>query len=195
MKIGIDVDGVLADFVEGFRPLARRVTGKPCEGDQKLWDFNDWGLTEEDISTCWNHLKNTANFWMDLNPYPDAYLVTPLSKDHTLYFITTRVPTKGSSVEYQTAAWIYTYFGILYPTVIVTKHKGRVARALELDAFIDDKKENLYNIAYRSPSTKLYIRSHSYNEDGFKLSPEQCTRVASFGEFVELVTTSTELTV
>lgn len=191
MKIGIDLDGVLADFIGGFRPICKEVSGKPCEGDQGSWDFSNWGLTKQERRKAWEQACKVFNFHLSLKPLPDVLRghLEQFSHEHTLFFLTSRVKTPGFSVEKQTAAWLVRHLYVEYPTVIVGPHKGELAAALRLDAFIDDKPKNLYDVATQSSRTKLYVRDQTYNQD--LLVP--ATRVYNFGEFIESVTKNAAL--
>ncbi len=100
-----------------------------------------------------------------------------------MYYITTRAYCDGSPTEKHTASWLSAKFGLSYPTVIVSKNKGAVAAALELDAFIDDNYDNLVSVAMQRPNADLYYRLSPYSVVG----DFDFVDVTGFSEFVDLV--------
>jgi uncharacterized HAD superfamily protein len=180
-RIGIDIDGVLANFISQFRNLNNTLHSVNITEEAKDWNFSNWGLTPEQFSMSWRHLSQTINFWVDLPVNSDIQLddLKYLDDNYELYFITTRATSAGLPVEKQTNIWLKKQ-GFEHPTVIVTKEKGPVASALKLDAFIDDNYDNLLSVHIFSPYTKLFYRLSTYsvaNEIG-------AVEVNSFNEFV-----------
>lgn len=156
MRIGVDVDGVLADFNSGFVSLAEKTYGitRPSgfmETWPSTWDYMepDLGLTGGQISELWELIKASPSWWETLDPLPNAvqdlvYLdMMTLSRLHDVYFITTRV---GLHVKSQTERWL-SLMGFWQPTVLISKgDKGPIARGLDLNVLIDDKPENLDSV-------------------------------------------------
>jgi 5'(3')-deoxyribonucleotidase len=185
LKIGIDMDGVVMDFVSAFKQEAETVLHKKFPAVNTDWDFKDWGITKEDSSKVWRRIRDTEDwFYLYLAALPGASACLPyLDQLHDLYFVTTRIETLGLSAKRQTQLSLYE-LGVEYPTVIVTKDKGAISRDLLLDMFIDDKPENLTNIHEASPKTKAFLREQAYNED---FDEPWVTRVASLDDFVKKV--------
>lgn len=182
MKLGIDIDGVLADFMKPAKDIAEAVTGKLIYEPALDWDWTNWHITDLQMDRIWEIIKDTSNFWMLLTRLPGVNPsdLIALDQHHTLYFITTRVPTKGLTVEKQSAYWLSHSLGLTHPTVLVSKHKDQLAKALKLDAMIDDKPENLAGIAQASPTTQLYLMDQSYNQH-----EKRFERVNTFEEFAK----------
>ena len=70
LRIGIDIDGVLADFRTAFRATAARCLRRDvAEAD----DQESAGpLSAEDVRRVWDHIARTPNWWMDVPAYePD----------------------------------------------------------------------------------------------------------------------------
>ena len=101
--------------------------------------------------------------------------------DYTVYFITNRRQGAGFPIEQQTQMWL-SDLGIQFPTVIVTKDKGPIVAALELDVFVDDKYANMVSIEKHSPKTKLFFMTQPQNEE--LEIPKNWTRVNDFMSFV-----------
>lgn len=182
LKIGIDLDGVLANFIAEYRKVCSQVSGRILPTDQVDWDASNWELTKAQHDEAWKIITATDNFYANLKPLESCIIekVKELADKYRLYFITTRPPTAGWPIENQSAWWIEYFCNLRFPTVIVSKEKGQVAAALGLDAFLDDAPANIENVAKYSPKTKLFLRDQQYNRsfDG------EYTRVFNFNEFV-----------
>jgi 5'(3')-deoxyribonucleotidase len=185
LKLGIDVDGVLADFTTAYREVCEKIVGKPLPTMPTDWYQSNWGLTNKDHDKAWREVEATHNFYYHLKPLPESkfFNLQALDLTHRLYFITTRPPTKGLPIEVQTEDWLTRFFFLRNPTVIVTRNKGIVSSALEIDSFIDDRPENLLDIRTNSPNTNIFLMDQSWNKDytGF-------SRVSDLSEFVSKAT-------
>lgn len=188
MRIGIDLDGVLGDFIGSFFEVSRRVVGKPEVGisTSTSWDFKDI-MTKEEVSKTWEAVKNTRNFWLNLKREKGvtSQNLRRMAKTNDLVFITARAQTKGYSVQQQSAAWLALEFALKWPTVIEEDNKGPLAAALHLDYFIDDRPENCLEIQSTVPKCKVYLKSLPHNAD-FK-AWKGITRVETFNEFATIV--------
>ena len=172
MRYGIDIDGVLADFVKGFASLN--------DGTWQL-DLSSWGLglTREQELDGWKKVTEDADFWLDLdvlNRFPQERLA-PMD---VVYFITKRKETPGRSTAQEAAKWLYKKQGIAFPTVLALDNKGETCRALKVDAFIDDKPENCWDVMSQSPTTRVFLMDQPWNQWDTKV-----TRVKSLEEFFD----------
>ena len=194
MKIGIDCDGVLANFNHAFVELTVRVLGKDLyPGPAGTFDIFTWnypeffGYTSSDVTKVWDHIKETDN-WFFYNcvtlPFVSENLPW-LVEEHDVYFITARIPTAGFSVQKQTQLHI-SELGVQFPTVLVERDKGPISAALKLDAFVDDKIENLIGIDKATEGkTKIFLMNQSHNAE-YDV-PSHWTRVKGFGEFTSKI--------
>jgi hypothetical protein len=65
VRLGIDVDGVVADFRSAFRALAERELGLSP-------DDSEAELSKADVDRLWRAVATTTNWWLDVPPYePD----------------------------------------------------------------------------------------------------------------------------
>lgn len=159
MKIGIDIDGVLADFNRSFKELIKAQTGieLPPLNDSypATWSYHtDAGVTEEQDNALWDYIGRSP-FWGTLLPLKDApailaWLNTLGSEGHSVYFITSR---NGDMAKYWTELWLRLH-GMETPTVLISSNKGNIAKGLRLDAFIDDRPENNYEVLQTAKKTK-----------------------------------------
>jgi uncharacterized HAD superfamily protein len=198
MRIGIDLDGVLADFNTPFIALVEKHTGiklpAPSATYPDVWDFHiAGGVTKAQASAMWEDIK-TSYFWAKQQPVPGALealkLVNALAQEPyfwNVYFITSR---HGERAKWMAEAWLC-MAGIDNPTVLIAHQKGGVVGGLELDAFIDDKPENIRD-AYNGTADgniHLFLVDAPYNRRAHAacLATIPFARVKSVLEAVQLL--------
>jgi uncharacterized HAD superfamily protein len=149
LRIGVDIDGVLADFTGLARKLCRHMfNGEPAKDRiQTGWGFDSLGITKEQENQMWRRIDETYNWWQGLDPLPNTDLLSSLYTRHQVIFITNRKNGTGWPVELQSAEWLDRHYDIRYPSVLLSDKKGPLAKALELDYFIDDRDKNVREVA------------------------------------------------
>lgn len=182
MKVGIDVDGVLADFNTAFMRRVVNVTGRdlwPENYQPTTWSYpTTVGYTPEEEAVVWKTIKEDRVFWYCLPTYPETwetfrYLDERIKVDRDdVYFITAR---PGAEAKRQTEMWLLKEFNHVTthhhnPTVLITPHKGLAAQTLGLDVYIDDRYENALDAAgvhWRNepPRTMTFLLNRPWNTD------------------------------
>lgn len=167
MRLGIDIDGVLANFTQGYADVIRKVSGRDLLTPEMIasppsWNWDrDAGYTKEEESAAWKFVGESPDFWYNLPELPglqDIMEADPFT-NHDVYFITAR---PGVHVKRQTEDWLDS-MGILFPTVLVSDNKGPLAVGLKLDVLIDDRDKNIIEVSQASPTTQCYILDYPYN--------------------------------
>lgn len=164
MRVGVDIDGVLANFNASYIERCITVTGKdlfpPRPFDILTWNYPEsYGYTNEEVSSVWEDIKSDGYFWEDLLAYPNTAealrrLDTEELAGSEIYYITAR---PGIYVKHQTEIWLQKQFPVHgVSTVLISSHKGLCAAALKLDRYIDDKPENVLE-------TSLHCRTYLMN--------------------------------
>lgn len=169
MRIGVDLDGVLADFNSDFMNLMTTVTGRDLFGHPRkaitCWNYpvDQFGYTKEEFNRAWQAVEKSDSFWRRLGDYPLAPTVLAQLDDmagaHDIYFITSRV---GQQAKLQTECWLNAR-GFAWPTVLVSSAKGACAKALKLDLYIDDKTENCTDVVACQPKCQVLMLSQPWN--------------------------------
>lgn len=176
-RIGVDIDGCLAKFNEAFCVLARaeysHVIIPPGLRDgtwPTRWAYCDeLGLTDRQEDALWARIRESG-FWRRLDPIPGAtaaltrlyQLTTNSTTDWRVYFITSR---PGQFAHRHTVEWLAEH-GYPWPYVEIVgdpHDKGLAAKALQLDAMIDDRPENLIAVKEHRPACVTYLVDRPYN--------------------------------
>lgn len=192
LKIGVDVDGVLANFTDAAKELIRELFNKDVKGvTQTTWSFSSLGLSDTDEDKIWRHIDSSVkDFWYNfLYPMPDTNLLKPLCDAHEVIFITNRkhpLPEAQSMpVNEQTAYWLRNWFHIPNPTVLLSNKKGPLAKALGLDYFIDDRDKNLQEVIAEIGAGKVIGLEATYTPAEFRKSHPNW--VHNFNQFARFI--------
>jgi len=159
LRIGVDIDGVLADFRTAFHATAQRCLNRDVTGvnDPKSSEQ----LDDRDVRRVWDFIARTTNWWMDLQPYEQdqiarLYDLTRAARWEVI-FVTNRPPSAGDSVQFQTQWWLERQ-GFYLPAVLtVPGSRGELANALRLDVLIDDLLRNCVDVVTGSAAKALLM--------------------------------------
>lgn len=76
ITIGIDLDGVIADFNNKFIEFCNLYLGKSFPKITDFQQVKEWGhhkwldITLEESDLIWEKIYSTENFWLTLDPLP-----------------------------------------------------------------------------------------------------------------------------
>jgi hypothetical protein len=151
-RIGIDLDGVMAQFVPAYRQTLRQYQPDAPESpsnDPTEWHFEgNEGFTSDTVRRAWDYILKFPTWWGFLAPYPDARIFVRTLQHYVRVapiFITTRPRDTDNYVQRITERWVLRHLGVSWP-VIVTDDKGRTARETGIVALLDDRPENLADL-------------------------------------------------
>lgn len=188
MRIGCDIDGVLADFNTAFIDLIKRQTGiqfpRPSSTYPDTWNYHRPLVAKFQEDALWEHIKTTG-FWGQLHALPGAVealtMLDKVRRDHDIYFITSR---PGNRAKWLSEQWL-SWHGFFQATVLIADEKGPVAKGLMLDIFVDDKPENIVDVAEARKKTRCYLINRPYNQMLQSLN-QQITRVDTLNQVIDL---------
>jgi hypothetical protein len=155
MRLGIDVDGVIADFRSAFRALAERELGRaPADAESDL--------SRQEVDRLWEVVAATPNWWLDVPAYEPEQLARLYDRARRgrweIFFMTSRPPSAGDSVQLQTQVWLERT-GFYLPAVLTTPAgaRGELARSLRLDLALDDRLVNCLEIISASNAKAVLV--------------------------------------
>ena len=143
-------------------------TPKPEDDPATADAMHELQLTARQQMQLWDHVKKIENFWTTL-PELEPGIIARIAKAAVerrweVIFLTTRPSTAGELVQMQSQRWLEAH-GFQYPSVyVVQRSRGKIADALALDAFVDDRPENCLDIAVESKA-KVILVWHGNLED------------------------------
>lgn len=192
--LGVDLDGVLADFNRAYVKLIHEHTGiqlptcnRECYPD--VWGYDKaGGVSRDQERALWKLISQSNTFWASLPPYPwtrDALKMLNLSRVENggLYFITSR---PGRSAQSQSIYWINdnSMLGWTPSVLVVNKPEKKMPliEALGVTHYIDDKWETMQLLSEKLPFVKGFLFDQPWNRA--QGSIEGITRVENFEDFM-----------
>jgi len=194
IRVGWDLDGVLADFFSAFNQLLAHMYGVRLLDKPRVWDWpqHELGLTNAQVRRAWDEVKKMPSWWTSLTKTKEiAEIPTDafarLCHEHETYFITSRPQALHMTTQMQSASWLATRFGLKCPSVIIVNNprdKTALLSALSLDFYIDD----LLSTVQEAPaSVKAYLLDKPYNQGPLFGEGVTKFRVKSIAEYIKAV--------
>lgn len=182
LRIGFDLDGVLADmemalvreaeqlFGSSLRDRNRQQSGEvpasisdlvPEEVSDDAPLRQELHLTARERRELWHHVSTFDNFWESLEeiePGTVARLATIATERRwEIIFLTRRPATAGATSQIQSQRWLEAK-GFRLPSVyVVTASRGLIAAGLTLDIVVDDTPENCVDVAADSKARTIAV--------------------------------------
>lgn len=184
MILGLDIDGVVADFLSPFLSLVEKRTGNGPIPAETITDFNFKDhpiLSEKIVEECMVKVSYDPEFWQGLSP-----LLSPmewreldkLSRRNRLVFITHRYERETYDINEVTCNWLKSH-GIGKPVVHFTQEsKAGLVERLRVGLFVDDRHENCQQVAENTQATVIMPHRH-YNQS---FTHPKVKRIRSFNE-------------
>ena len=187
LRIGFDLDGVLADMESELvrqseilfgEPVTRQpqeraaaAEGAPADAPPAP-DGSDpapdavpqiarLNLTSRQERKLWRHVESIENFWEGLAELEPGVIgrLAAVARDRRweIMFLTKRPETAGATAQVQTQRWLESK-GFTLPSVfVVQRSRGRIASALGLDIVVDDRPENCLDVVVDSKARAILV--------------------------------------
>jgi hypothetical protein len=162
LRLGFDIDGVLANFRASFRGTAAKLVRGDVEDLDPDQTESASPLSPNDVRRVWEHIAKAPNWWMEIDAYEPEQIARLYGLTRAagweVFFMTKRPPSAGDSVQFQTQWWIER-FGFYLPSVLtVPGSRGDVANALRLDLIVDDQLINCVEVVSASPTKAILMQ-------------------------------------
>ena len=182
LRIGVDLDGVLADMESELVRQAERLFGEPmtrllqerAKGLEPPTDHEppegaaevvprlvNLQMTSRQERRLWRHVAVIEGFWESLNELEPGVIARlgalAVERRWEVIFLTKRPETAGATAQVQTQRWLEAR-GFTLPSVFVVQgSRGLVAHALRLDFIIDDRPENCLDVVVDSRARAILV--------------------------------------
>lgn len=183
LRLGIDLDGVLADMHRELVRQAESLFGSvtiPAAGSDTsghssasadaaaaspILDVDPAAkslkLTPKQQRALWEHVGSIENFWESLSEIEPGFVSRLWGVAHErgweIIFLTKRPPSAGAPSQLQTQRWLAAA-GFQHPcTYVVQGSRGRIASALDLRYVVDDRPENCLDVVMDSGARAVLV--------------------------------------
>jgi hypothetical protein len=176
IRIGFDVDGVVADFARAYREVEQHLfedrPGRPDEPEREAReqeqrasgstrDVQEQGDLRRRRDLIWKEIQATPDFWTTLRPVEENGVrrIHDLMLGHgwEVFFITQRPATAGATIQRQTQRWLVEQGFDLPSVLVISGSRGATAAALGLSYHVDDNPQNCLDVRNGSSARPLLI--------------------------------------
>jgi hypothetical protein len=171
LRVGFDMDGVLADFSTAYRAIETRLFGQAehvrIENPEEVPDTKPAKANAPPAHSrrrgdaIWRAIRDTPDFWQTLAPLDtDAVRrihAMTLRHHWETFFITQRPATRGATVQRQTQHWLVEQGFDLPSVLVISGSRGAACGALHLDYLVDDSPTNCVDVKSESTARSLLI--------------------------------------
>ena len=184
LKLGFDLDGVLANFEQGLIDRGKELNLWKKHYPQSHEDWNSWNpIPKTTFNKIWKTIESDESFWLNLEP------LTNLRDFRVDAYITARSVSSEISRK-----WLKKN-GFPEAEVITTGfHKSKISaiESLGLDFFLDDKPVNFHEINSGTIS-HCFLLERPWNSNIYLGKIGEGQRLHSIEDYLREVETEEEL--
>jgi len=204
LRVGFDMDGVVADFASAFRDIECDLFGAdtmhpapnaPEEEKEQTPDRTANPAVSKQESgrrrAVWDRIRAIPDFWTTLKP-TDPVAVRQLHAQMLrcgweVVFITQRPSTAGETVQRQTQRWLVQQGFDMPSVVVIAGSRGAAINALRLTHHVDDSPQNCVDVKTDSTAMPILIVRHSDDSAARQARRLGMSVAASIGECLDLL--------
>jgi len=173
LRIGFDMDGVLADMDGALLAHAKSLFGEAAavrissEGPDEEKVANSEAPVESlNVSArqevrLWRHVQSIENFWETLDETEPGVIARlgAIAEERRweVVFLTKRPSTVGLTAQRQSQRWLESKGFALPSLYVVQGSRGRIASALDLEIVVDDRAENCLDVVVDSKAKAMLV--------------------------------------
>jgi hypothetical protein len=183
LRIGFDLDGVLADmnaelrrqadilFGDGLRRRAAAggtpdaavppVDAGAPPNEESVGPALGLDLTPRQASRLWRHVESIDGFWESLKEIEPGAIARldalAAERRWEVIFLTKRPESAGATAQVQSQRWLQANGFVLPSVYVVQASRGRIASALGLDVVVDDRPENCFDVVADSAARAVLV--------------------------------------
>lgn len=151
MRVFLDMDGVLVDFIGRVKDHLLQ-EGYVLEEPRGRWHIEEWTQDPEGAKKLINKLVTMTGFWRSLKPLPNALATVHRIQEMGFdLWIATTPFLSAPTCPQEKMEWIKKYLPDLWTKVVLTPNKGVLGSGL----LIDDKVKNLRDFIGDGEETKI----------------------------------------
>lgn len=179
LKIGVDIDGVLADIVARMLPLLSRECGRPVvHEDIVCYRFSEaLNIPEERVAVLMEEIALDGHY--EAAPVVEGAVESLLQLEHHTIWLVTARPERTRS---QTTRWLAQH-GLRYHQLVFTTAAAKARQGDGFDLFIEDNLETTLGLSAEGIPVLLFDRP--WNQHA--ILPDNVTRVSAWHEIVMAV--------
>jgi len=205
LRVGFDMDGVVADFASAFRDIECDLFGADTtdpapnaadeESEQTLDQNTNPAVRAKESDrrrrAVWDRIRATPDFWTTLKP-TDPVAVRHLHAQMLrcgweVVFITQRPSTAGETVQRQTQRWLVQQGFDMPSVVVIAGSRGAAINALRLTHHVDDSPQNCVDVKTDSTAMPILIVRRPDDSAARQARKLGMSVAASIGECLDLL--------
>ena len=149
-------------------------------------------LARRQQHAIWDEVRRTENFWESLHETEPGIVsrIAAVAEERRweVIFITTRPASGGDTTQRQSQRWLAAH-GFPLPSVFVASgSRGKIAAALSLDLFVDDRADNCLDVKVDSHARAVLVDRSASPQVGTNARRLGIDVVSSVGSLLDELT-------